>query len=54
MLAWLGIAIQTIQNKILQVLIAVIAIIAALINAKSYFKEKDGCKVVDTEKRIKI
>ncbi len=54
MLAWLNIALRAIEIRWLQILIATIAMIAGVINLKSYYKEKDGCKVVDSSKRKKI
>ena len=57
MIAWLGIAINAFHQTILRTVIAVIALIAGIINLNSYIKTKndpDGCVVVPKNKRQKI
>ena len=57
MIAWLGIAINAFQQSILRVVIAVVALIAGVINLNSYIKTRkdpDGCVVVSKSKRQKI
>lgn len=58
MLAWLKVAISFNTSSILKLLIALVALIAGVINIRSYIKEKnkkdDGCEVVDEKKRKKI
>ena len=56
MIAWLGIAISAFQQTILRTLIAIVALIAGIINLNSYIKTKndpDGCTVVSKNKRQK-
>jgi len=57
MLSWLTISLELTKVALIRSGIAVIAIIAGLLNLKSYLKsrkEKAGCEVVGSEKRIKI
>lgn len=57
MVAWLQIAVSAMQQVLLRIVIAIIAMVAAIINLRSYFKEKDnpnGCVVTDDTKRQKI
>lgn len=57
MIAWLNIVVNLTQIKWIQVLISIVALIGALINFRSYYKEKNkdtGCTVVDEKKRKKI
>lgn len=57
MLAWLNIVASFTTIRWLQILIAVVALIASFINIRSYFKarkEDDGCTVTSSESRKKI
>ena len=57
MLAWLNIVIKVSSIKWVQILIAIVALIGALINIRSYLKERkkdSGCQVVNDKKRKKI
>lgn len=57
MTAWLQIAVSAVQQILIRTIVAIIAIVAALINLKTYFKEKDdpsGCHVTNKTKRQKI
>ncbi len=57
MLAWLKIVASFTTIRWLQIVIAIVALIAACINLRSYFKarkEDDGCTVTDAESRKKI
>ena len=57
MIAWLGIAINAFQQTILRTIIAIVALIAGIINLNNYIKTKndpDGCTVVPKNKRQKI
>lgn len=57
MVAWLNIVMSVTEIRWVQVLIAVVALIGALINIRSYLKERkkdSGCQVVDDKKRKKI
>lgn len=57
MLAWLKIVANLTTIRWLQIIIAVVALIASFINIRSYIKnrkEDDGCDVTDAESRKKI
>lgn len=57
MVAWLNIVMQVSEIRWVQVLIAIVALIGAIINIRSYLKEQNkdnGCEVVDDKKRKKI
>lgn len=55
MVAWLNIALTAMQTTIIRNIIAVVALIGAFVNLKSYFKANDsGCTVVKDDKRKKI
>ncbi|MBE6152282.1 MAG: hypothetical protein E7165_03095 [Firmicutes bacterium] len=58
MLAWLNIAISLNQIVWVRVLVAIVALIGAFLNLKSFYKsvkQKDsGCEVVDNNKRKKL
>jgi len=57
MIAWLNIVMTVSSIKWVQILIAIVALIGALINIRSYLKERkrdSGCQVVDDKKRKKI
>ena len=55
MFTWLDIALKMSEIRGLQLVIAVIALIAGAININSFFKAKeDGCNVVEDKKRKKI
>lgn len=57
MIAWLNIVMTVSSIKWVQVLIAIVALIGAVINIRSYLKERkkdSGCQVVDDKKRKKI
>jgi len=55
MLSWITIAVKITTIVWVRNIIAVIALIGAIINLKSYYTSKDsGCDVVDSNKRKKI
>lgn len=58
MLAWLNIAISLNEIVWIRLLVAIVALIGAVVNLKSFYKsvkEKDsGCEVVDNSKRKKL
>lgn len=57
MTAWLTVSLKFSQIRIIQILIAVVAIIGAIVNFKSFNKERKqdaGCQVVNKEKRTNI
>lgn len=57
MIAWLNIVVNITQIRWIQILISLVAIIGAIINLKSYYKERKkdtGCTVVEEKKRKKI
>ena len=55
MVAWLGISLKISQIFVVRVIIAIIALIAGIINIRAFFKANDsGCEVVDEKKRTKI
>ena len=55
MLSWFNIVINVMASVVFRNIIAVIAIIGALVNLKSFFKSNDsGCEVVDDKKRKKV
>lgn len=57
MVSWLNIAVSAMQQVLLRIIIAIIALIAATINLKKYFNEKDnpnGCTITNDTKRQKI
>ena len=57
MVAWLNIVMTVTEIKWVQILIAIVALIGAVINIRSYLKERkkdSGCQVVDDKKRKKI
>lgn len=57
MTAWLTVSLKLSQIRIIQILIALVAIIGAIVNFRSYNKERKkdaGCQVVDKEKRTNI
>lgn len=57
MVAWLGIAINAFQQSLLRIIIAIVALIAGVINLNSYIKTRkdpDGCTVVPKNKRQKM
>ena len=57
MISWLQVTLRFSQIRIVQVMIAVVAILGACLNFKSFNKERKqdaGCQVVDKEKRKSI
>ncbi len=57
MVAWLNIVMSVSEIRWVQIAIAIVALIGALVNIHSYFKERkkdSGCTVVDDHKRKKI
>ncbi len=57
MSAWLTVSLKLSQIRIVQIIIAIVAIIGAIVNFNSYNKERKkdaGCQVVDKEKRTNI
>ena len=57
MFAWLGAVVSFASIKWFRLLIAIVALIAGIINLKSFInslKKDDGCEVVDDKKRKKI
>ena len=57
MVAWLNIVVSITGIRWIQILIALVALIGAFINFKSYYEERqkdNGCAVVDDKKRKKI
>ena len=57
MTAWLTVSLQFSQIRFIQILIAIVAMIGALVNFKSFNKERKqdaGCQVVDKQKRVNI
>lgn len=54
MLSWISIAVKMTTVIWIRNIIAVIALIGAFINIKTFFKSHDGCNVVDDKKRKKI
>lgn len=55
MVAWLNIAISMTDIGILRFIVAIVALIGAAFNLKSYFKKtEDGCSVADAKKKKKI
>ena len=54
MLSWINIAVKMTSIIWIRNLIAIVALIGAFINIKSFFKNYDGCTVVDDKKRKKI
>lgn len=57
MLSWINIVVNISTSILFRNLIAIVAIIGATLNIRSYLKERksdDGCEVIDTNKRKKI
>lgn len=55
MVAWLNIAISMTDIGILRFIVAIVALIGAAFNLKSYFKKtEDGCSVADAKKKKKV
>ena len=55
MVAWLNIALSMSDIKIIRIIVAIVALIGAFINIKSFFKKSsDGCTVTDASKKKKI
>lgn len=55
MVAWLNITLKMQEIAILRMIIAIIALVAGIINLNSYFKANEsGCNVVDSKKRKRI
>ncbi len=57
MVAWLNFVMRVTEIRWVQIVIAVVALVGALINIRSYLKERKkdaGCQVVDDKKRKKI
>lgn len=57
MVAWLNFVMRVTEIRWIQIVIAVVALVGALINIRSYLKERKkdaGCQVVDDKKRKKI
>jgi len=55
MVAWLNIALTAMQTTFIRNIIAVVALIGAFVNLRSYIKSNDsGCTVVKDNKRKKI
>lgn len=57
MVAWLNIVVSLSQIRWIQIVIALVALIGAFINFRSYYRERQkdaGCEVVDDKKRKKI
>lgn len=55
MVAWLNITLKMQEIAILRIIIAIIALVAGIINLNSYFKANEsGCNVVDSKKRKRI
>lgn len=58
MAAWLKVALSFMTVVWLRIFIAIVALVAGLVNLNSYIKEKkrkdDGCEIVDEEKRKKM
>ena len=57
MVAWLGIAINAFQQSILRIIIAIVALVAGIVNLNSFLKTRkgpDGCTVVSDGKRQKM
>lgn len=58
MLAWLKVAVSFNTSVILKLLIALVALVAGVVNIRSYIKERnkkdEGCEIVDAKKRKKI
>lgn len=57
MVAWLNIVVSITSIRWIQIVIALVALIGALVNFRSYYKERkkdSGCVVVDDKKRKKI
>ena len=54
MLSWISIAVKMTTVIWIRNLIAILALIGAFVNIKSFFKSHDGCNVVDDKKRKKI
>ena len=57
LLSWINIVVKVSTSVFFRNIIAIVAIIGAIINLRSYFKsrkEEDGCDVVDDKKRKKI
>lgn len=57
MVAWLNFVMRVTERRWIQIVIAVVALVGALINIRSYLKERKkdaGCQVVDDKKRKKI
>lgn len=58
MVAWLKVALSFMTVVWLRIFIAIVALVAGLVNLNSYIKEKkrkdDGCEIVDEKKRKKM
>ena len=55
MVAWLNIALTAMETVIIRNIIAIIALVGAIINLRSFIKDNDsGCTVVEDSKRKKI
>lgn len=56
MLSWFNVVINVMASVIFRNIIALVALVGAFINLKSYFvkKNESGCEVVDDEKRKKV
>ena len=55
MLSWITVAVKITTIVWVRYMIAVVALIGAIVNLRSYFKSKDsGCEVVDDKKRKKM
>lgn len=55
MVAWLNIALTAMQTVVIRNIIAIIALVGAIINLKSFLKDNDsGCTVVKDSKRKRI
>lgn len=57
MVAWLNFVMRVTEIRWIQIVIAVVALVGAVINIRSYLKERKkdtGCQVVDDKKRKKI
>lgn len=57
MVAWLNIVVRIIELKWIQIVIALVALIGAGINLRSYYRERKkdaGCEVIDDKKRKKM
>lgn len=58
MLAWLKVAVSFNTSMVLKLLIALVALVAGVVNIRSYIKQRnkvdEGCEIVDAKKRKKI